>query len=124
MSGMRFQNEIDAAYLASMLDHRARLAVTTNGVEVRMYLNGNAAEVLRILPCPGTVVHGNIVRFKNNAAATLLMAVWPHLKSERRKAQVQECFRWTRTLGMPLDYEAKRVRRDVRRKLLKLAGHE
>jgi hypothetical protein len=37
------------------------------------------------------------VRFRNREAAKVMTAVWPYLKSEMRRRQAKECFRFCRT---------------------------
>lgn len=131
--------EIDAAYLAALIDHEATFTVRREHprllrLDVRVYFKAEVWDALNIL-CGEAGAYsgsftklkrGGVVAFRNGEANTMLVAVWPYLKNPLRREQAQECFRFHKTQhgrgSIPLDHELKSIRLDVRRKLMALAG--
>jgi len=137
--------EIDAAYLAALVDRDASFRVNverkSGGVrllrlQVTVYFKREVTGALYLL-CGDDGSYGGSfrslkrvgsVRFRNGEANKMLVAVWPYLKNDTRRRQAQECFRFHKTqygrgnTGVSLDDELKSIRLDVRRKLLQLAG--
>lgn len=130
--------EIDAAYLAALVDQRATFAVRKSEglmrLEVNVYFRAEVASAVGALcgedgPYRGMCREwktGGLVKFRNGEANKMLVAVWPHLKNPLRREQARECFRFHKTQhgrgNAPLDHELKSIRLDVRRNLIALAG--
>lgn len=130
--------EIDAAYLAALVDQRASFAVRKSAgllrLEVNVYFKSEVTAAIYVLCGDDGAYRGNckswktggLVKFRNGEANKMLVAVWPHLKNPLRREQAQECFRFHKTQhgrgNAPLDRELKSIRLDVRRRLVALSG--
>jgi len=136
--------EMDAAYLAALIDQRAGFTVIRSRrpsggdylrLQVRVYFKAEVTAALYVL-CGDdgaysgqfrSLKRGGCVGFYNGEANKMLVAVWPYLKNPLRRRQAQECFRFHKTqygrgnTGVLLDRDLKDIRLDVRRKLMLLA---
>jgi hypothetical protein len=121
--------EINATYLAALIDTNAKFFVTCEKrrggkqhvyrLTLKIYFRTALAESifawLDTVQFDGEITGGSdgklkpderrekvwggwgFVRFRNREAAKVMVAVWPHLKSEVRKRQAKECFKFCQT---------------------------